>query len=85
MHIILGEGASDNFDVRALTYLKDHIPQAGFHVSKENRLAVYGDKHKLVLDVIYGMRDLAILIYNPLILLSLTLKARNLTHSSLET
>ena len=64
MHMILGDVASDYLDVHALTDFADQIPQAGCHVSKENRLAVFGDPHKMVLDVIYSMRGLAIFLHN---------------------
>ncbi len=64
MHMILGDVATDSIDVHAFTNFANQIPQAGCNVSKENRLAVFGDPNEILFDVIYSMLGLAIFLHN---------------------
>jgi hypothetical protein len=62
--MILGDVGADNLNVHTFTNFSDKLPYTGCHVSKEYRLAVFGDPYKMIFDVVYGMRGLAVFFHN---------------------
>jgi hypothetical protein len=70
MHVIPRNMTFENLNVFRFTKLTDQFPYSLSYCSTQNRLAVFGDPNKVVLDIIDGMAGLPIVFYTASILKS---------------
>ena len=59
----------DDLNIQGLADLSDQVPNPDRHFSAKHRLAVPGDPHDMILDVIDTMLSLAVVLHNPASLL----------------
>ena len=70
MHMILRDMPPEDFNIIGFTYLTDQIPKPFRYLPSQNRLAVFGHPHQMVLQVINGMARFAIVLHTASILKS---------------
>ncbi len=54
----------DDLNIRGLADLSDQVPNPDRHFPAKHRLAVLGDPHNVILDVIDTMRSLPVVLHN---------------------
>ena len=70
LHMILRDMPLEDLNVIGFTYLTDQISKPFRNLPSQNRLALFGDPHKMVFQVINGMARFAIVFHTASILKS---------------
>ena len=69
MDMVFGNVTLENLNIHTFADLSDQIPQPLRCIANQNRLAIFRDPNKVVLDVIYYVGNLAVIFNNTLSLL----------------
>ena len=62
--MVFGDMTLDNVNIHGLTGLPEQIPKANCYLAVKHRLAVFGDPYHVKLEVIDGMRCLAVMFHD---------------------
>src|ERR1700704_3215769 len=67
MDMIPRNSSLQNLDLIRATDLAHQVPNPGPHYASEDRLAVLGDPHKMVLDIEAAMRSRPVVLHPPIL------------------